>query len=66
MNNAGDPDDPADLLRLHAGRERLVREIGHGDPNDERPAISGNVGHLRKMLASFAAQLFGRGALAAR
>jgi hypothetical protein len=51
MNNAGDPDDPADLLRLHAGRERLVREIGHGDPNDERPAISGNVGHLRKMLA---------------
>jgi hypothetical protein len=67
MSNAGDPDDPADLLRLHAGLERLVREIGHGDPNDDlRPAISRNVGHLRKMLASFAAQLFSRGALIGR
>jgi hypothetical protein len=66
MNNAGDPDDPADLLRLHAGLERL-REIDHGDPNDDlRPAVSGNVGHFRKMLASFAAQLFSRGALVGR
>jgi hypothetical protein len=31
-----------------------------------RPAVVGHFGHLRKMLASFAAQLFGRGALAAR
>jgi hypothetical protein len=47
MNNAGDPDDPADLLRLHAGLEGLARQ-------------------LRKMLASFAAQLFSRGALVGR
>jgi hypothetical protein len=66
MNNARDPDDPADFLRLHAGLEGL-REIGHGDPNDDlRPAVSGNVGRFRKMLASFAAQLFSRGALAGR
>ena len=31
-----------------------------------RPAVVEHFGHLRKMLASFAAQLFGRGALAAR
>jgi len=31
-----------------------------------RPAVVGHLGHLRKMLASLAAQLFGRGALAAR
>ena len=67
MNNAGDPDDPADLLRLHTGLEGLAREIGHGHPNDDlRPSIFRNVGHLRKMLASFAAQLFSRGALAGR
>jgi hypothetical protein len=67
MNNAGDPDDPADLLRLHVGLEELC-EIGSGDPNDAlRPVISTrNVGHLRKMLASFAAQLFSRGALVGR
>ena len=31
-----------------------------------RPALVEHFDHLRKMLASFAAQLFGRGALAAR
>jgi hypothetical protein len=65
MNNAGDPDDPADLLRLHAGLEGL-REIGR-DPNDDlRPGVAGRVGHLRKMLVSFAAQLLSRGALVGR
>jgi len=44
-----------------------VRDIGHGDPNDElRPALAGPVGHLRKTLGSFGAQLFGRGALVGR
>jgi hypothetical protein len=67
MNDAGDPDDPADLLRLHARLERLVHDIGHGDPNDDlRLAISGKVGHLRKMLALFAARLFSGGALVER
>ena len=66
MNNAGDPDDPADLLRLHAGLEG-PREIGHGHPNDDsRPAVARHVGHLRKMLVSFAGQLFGRGVLVGR
>jgi hypothetical protein len=66
-SNDGDSDDLAVLLRLHIGLEGLVRDMGHGDPNDDlRPARAGPVGHLRKMLASFAAQLFGRGALVER
>jgi hypothetical protein len=46
----------------------LAREVGHCDPNDDLrcPAIVGRSGHLRKMLASFAAQLFGRGVLMER
>jgi hypothetical protein len=66
-SNAGDLDDLAVLLRLHSGLEGLVRDIGHGDPNDDlRPALAGPVHHLRKTLASFGAQLFGRGALVGR
>ena len=66
VNNAGDPDDPADLLRLQVGLEGL-REIGRGDPNDDlRPGVARHVGHLRKMLISFAAQLFSHGALVRR
>jgi hypothetical protein len=67
MNNAGDPGDLAVLLRLHTGLEGLAREIVRGDPNDHLcPSAAGHVGHLRKMLASFAAQLFGRDALVGR
>ncbi len=67
MNDAGGPGELAVLLRLHTGLEGLAREIGHGHPNDDlRPSIFRNVGHLRKMLASFAAQLFSRGALVGR
>jgi hypothetical protein len=65
INNAGDLDDLADLLRLHTGLEGLVREIGYAN-DDSRPAVAGRVGHLRTMLASFAAQWFGRGALVGR
>ena len=66
-SNAGDLDDLAVLLRLHSGLEGLTRDIGHGGPNDDlRPTVARPVGHLRKMLASFAAQLFGRGALVER
>jgi hypothetical protein len=66
-SNAGDSDDLAVLLRLQTGLEGLVRDIGHGDANDDlRPVLARPVGHLRKMLASFAAQLFGRGALVER
>jgi hypothetical protein len=66
-SNAGDLDDLAVLLRLHSGLEGLPRDIGHGDPNDDlRPALAGPVGHLRKTLTSFGAQLFGRGALVGR
>jgi hypothetical protein len=55
-------------LRLHTGLEGLAREVDHCDPNDDLrcPAIVGRSGHLRKMLASFAAQLFGRGVLMER
>ena len=66
-SNAGDLDDLGVLLRLHSGLEGLARDIGHGDPNDDlRPALAGSVHHLRKTLASFGAQLFGRGALVGR
>jgi hypothetical protein len=66
-SNPGDSDDLSVLLRLHSGLEGLARDIGHGDPNDDlRPALAGPVGHLRKILASFAAQLFGRSALVER
>ena len=55
---AGDLGDHAVLLRLHTG---------HGDPNGGlRPALTGHVGHFGKMLASFGAQLSGRGALIGR
>ena len=62
-SNARDSDDLAVLLRLHIGLDGLARDIGHGDPNDD---FAKPVGHLLKMLASFAAQLFGRGALVER
>jgi hypothetical protein len=66
-NNAGNLDDLAVLLRLQTGLEALARDIGHRDPNDDlRSALARPVGHLRKMLASFAAQLFGRDALVGR
>ena len=66
-NNARDSDDLAVLLRLQTGLEELACDIGHRDPNDDlRPALARPLGHLRKMVASFAAQLFGRGALVGR
>ena len=62
MNDAGGPGEHVVLLRLH---EELARDIGHPDPTDDlRPAFAGPLGHLRKMLASFA--MFGRGALVGR
>ena len=65
-SNGSDLDDLAVLLRLHSGVEG-ARDFGHGDPIDElRPALAGPVGHLRKTLGSFGAQLFGRGALVGR
>jgi hypothetical protein len=64
MNNAGEPDDLAASLRVQTGLDGLAREIGQGDRNDDScPAAAGHIGHLRKLLASFAAQLFGRGDL---
>ena len=66
-NDVGTPVELA-ALRLHTGLEGLVREVGQSDPNDDLrcPAVVGHFGHLRKMLASFAAQLFGPGALVGR
>jgi hypothetical protein len=61
MNDVGASADLAILLRLHTGLE------GHGDPkNDLRPAVVGHFGHLRKILASLAAQVSVRGALVGR
>ena len=64
-SNAGNLDGLAVLLRLQTGLEELVRDIGHHNTNDDlRPALVRPLGHLRKMLASFA--MFGRGALVGR
>jgi hypothetical protein len=66
-SNPRDSDDLAVLLRLHSGLEGLARDIGHRDPKDDlRPALARPVGQLRKMLASFAAHMFCRGALVGR
>ena len=60
MNNAGDPDDLAVLLRLHTGLEGLAREISQGDPNDHLcPSAAGHLGtcerYSRRSLCSVAA-----------
>ena len=66
-SNAGNLDDLAVLLGLQTGLAELVRDIGHRDPNDDlRPALTRSLGPWRKMLASSAAQLFGRDALVGR
>ena len=66
-SNAGNSDDLAVLLRLQTHLEELARDIGYRDPNDDlRPALPRPLNHFRKMLVSFAAQLFGRGALVGR
>jgi hypothetical protein len=50
------------LLHLHTRLDGLAREIGQGNRNDDLcPAADEHIGRLRKMLAWFAAQLFGRG-----
>ena len=67
MNDVGASAELAVLFRLHTGLEGLRREIGHGEPKDDlRPAVVGPFGHLRKILASLAAQFSARGALVGR
>jgi hypothetical protein len=67
MNDVGASAELAVLLRLHTGLEGLRHEIGHGDPKDDlRPAVVGHFGHLRRILASLAAQFAARGALVGR
>ncbi len=60
--NGGEPDDLAVLLRVHTGFEGLSHQIGQDDRNDALcPTAAGHIGHLRKIVTSFGAQLFGRG-----
>jgi hypothetical protein len=67
MNDVGASAELAVLLRLHTGLEGLRHEIGRGDLKDDlRPAVVGHFGHLRKILASLAAQFSARGALVER
>ena len=66
-NDVGASTELAVLLRLHTGLKGPRHEIGHGDPKDDlRPAVVGHFGHLRKILASLAAQFSARGALVGR
>ena len=67
MSDVGASAELAVLLRPHTGLEGLRHEVGHGDPKDDlRPAVVGHFGHLRKILASLAAQFSARGALVGR
>ena len=67
MNNVGASAELAVLLRLQPGPEGRRHETGHGDLKDDlRPAVVGHFGHLRKILASLAAQFSARGALVGR
>jgi hypothetical protein len=51
---------------MPAAEQWAVVRLYAAHRKSHRPAVVGHLGHLRKMLASLAAQLFGRGALAAR
>ena len=67
MNDVGASAELAVFLCLQIRLEGLRHEIGHGDPKDDlRPAVVGHFGHLRKILASLAAQFSARGALVGR
>jgi len=67
MNDVGASAELAVSLCLHTGPEGLRHEIGHDDPKDDlRPAVVGHFSHLRKVLASLAAQFSARGALVGR
>ena len=67
MKDVGASAELAVLLRLHTGLEGLRHKTGHGDLKDDlRPAVVGHFGHLRKTLASLAAQFSDRSALAGR
>ena len=52
--------------RMSPGEIRACYRLYAAHRRAHRPTLVGHFDHLRKMLASFAAQLFGRGALAAR
>jgi hypothetical protein len=51
---------------MSPGEIRACYRLYAAHRKSHRPALVGHFDHLRKMLASLAAQLFGRGALAAR
>jgi hypothetical protein len=51
---------------MSAGEIRACYRLYAAHRRSHRPTLVGYFDHLRKMLASSAAQLFGRGALAAR
>ena len=51
---------------MSPGEIRACYRLYAAHRRSHRPAVVGHFGHLRKMLASFAAQLFSRGALVER
>ena len=53
-------------LLMSPGEIRACYRLYAAHRRSRRPAVVGHFGHLRKMLASLAAQLFGRGALVGR
>ena len=51
---------------MSPGEIRACYRLYAAHRRSHRPAVVGHFGHLRKMLASFAAHLFSRGALVER
>ena len=51
---------------MSPGEIRACYRLYAAHRRSHRPSVVGHFGHLRKMLASLAVQLFGRGALVGR
>jgi hypothetical protein len=51
---------------MSPGEIRACYRLYAAHRRSHRPAVVGHFGHLRKMLVSFAGQLFSRGALVGR
>jgi hypothetical protein len=51
---------------MSPGEIRACYRLYAAHRKSHRPAVVGHLGHLRKMLASLAVQLFGRAALVGR
>jgi hypothetical protein len=66
MNDVGASANVGFLLRPHTDLEGLRHEIDHGDLKDDLSSAIGEIGYLRKIIASLAARFSARGVLVGR